>query len=125
MQQNESGMKGPGPHIASLDLGSESLRVALEDRLYCRLANLLELLVVAAGQAVTVVAVTPAGEALAVQLEAARVLTVAVLFATGRPAAASTPRTAGRTPATTKAQSWPPCVCLCECAGVCGFCRAM
>ena len=65
------------PH---LDLGAEGIGVALEDGLDGRLADLLGLLVVAAVDAVAVVAVAPAGEALAVQLEAARVLAVAVLL---------------------------------------------
>ncbi len=65
------------PH---LDLGPEGVGVALEDGLDRGLADLLALLVVAAVDAVAVVAVAPAGEALAVQLQAARVLAVAVLL---------------------------------------------
>lgn len=66
--------------MTHLDLGAEGVGVALEDGLDGCLADLLGLLVVAAIDTVTVVTVAPTGEALAVQLQAARVLTVAVLL---------------------------------------------
>jgi hypothetical protein len=69
-----------GTVCSHLDLGAEGIGVALQNGLHSGLADLLALLVVAAVDAVAVIAVAPAGEALAVQLQAARVLAVAVLL---------------------------------------------
>ena len=63
-----------------LDLGPKGVGVAVQDGLDGRLPEALVLLVVAAGHAVAGVAVAPAGEALAVQLQAAGVFAVAVLL---------------------------------------------
>jgi len=62
------------------NLRSEGIRVPLEDFRDCLLPDRLILDVVAAPIAIAVLAVLPAGETLAVELEAARVLAVAVLL---------------------------------------------
>lgn len=76
-----TGRQRTGPERqANLDLRAEGVGVAVQDGLHRRLAEGLVLLVIAAGHAVARVAVAPAGKALAVQLQAAGVLAVAVLL---------------------------------------------
>ena len=66
-----SALRLQGTVCFHLNLGPEGIGVALQNGLHSGLADLLALLVVAAVDAVAVVAVAPAGEALAVQLQAA------------------------------------------------------
>ena len=70
----------PTHHIAG-DLGPKGVGVAVQDGLHRRLPRALVGLVVAAAHAVAAVAVPPRRKALAVQLQAARVLAVAVTLA--------------------------------------------
>ena len=66
---------------ADLYLRPERIGIAVQDVLHSRLSCGLIVLIVAAAHTVAVVAIPPAGEALAVELQAARVLAVAVLLA--------------------------------------------
>lgn len=79
MTENED-MRNDMRSEGHLYLGPKGIGVAVQDGLHGRLPEALVLLVVAAGHAIAGVAVAPAGEALAVQLQAAGVLAVAVLL---------------------------------------------